>query len=361
MSCPAESTRDARRPATAAAEAAAAPARADRRRDARRRPGDGLAAGCRPSTRWARRPPSSSSTDLPGFAPPAVAGHAGRIRSVRAGDRDLLVFLGRTHFYEGLGVRAVVHGVRTAAAAGLPRRRADQRLRRPAGDLAARHAGADQRPHQPDRHLTDRGRQLRRPHRPLLPAAARAVPRGRRRPSTRASTSSCPGRTTRPRPRSAWSARSAATWSACRRRSRRSPPARPGLEVLGISLVTNLAAGITGEPLRPRGGPGGRPGRRQPDGRPARRDRAADLSAWRAYDRRRWSAPARPAQRTCSSTCVAGWPRLDSAGGSRRWRAASRSRAEFVARRAAEAGVSSRPPKPSATAWSTGSRPGRVQ
>ena len=59
-----------------------------------------------------------SSTDLPGFAPPAVAGHAGRIRSVRAGDKNLLVFLGRTHFYEGLGVRSVVHGVRTAAAAG---------------------------------------------------------------------------------------------------------------------------------------------------------------------------------------------------------------------------------------------------
>ncbi len=59
-----------------------------------------------------------ATTDLPGFAPPAVAGHAGRVRSVRSGDRSLLVFLGRTHLYEGLGVRAVVHGVRTAAAAG---------------------------------------------------------------------------------------------------------------------------------------------------------------------------------------------------------------------------------------------------
>ena len=59
-----------------------------------------------------------ATTDLPGFAPPAVAGHAGRVRSVRAGDRTLLVFLGRTHLYEGRGVRAVVHGVRTAAAAG---------------------------------------------------------------------------------------------------------------------------------------------------------------------------------------------------------------------------------------------------
>lgn len=59
-----------------------------------------------------------ASTDLPGFAPPAVVGHAGKIRSVRSGDKHLLVFLGRTHLYEGRGVRAVVHGVRTAAAAG---------------------------------------------------------------------------------------------------------------------------------------------------------------------------------------------------------------------------------------------------
>ena len=59
------------------------------------------------------------SIDLHGFAPPAVAGHAGKIRSVAtpSGGRAL-VFLGRTHFYEGRGVEAVVHGVRTAAAAG---------------------------------------------------------------------------------------------------------------------------------------------------------------------------------------------------------------------------------------------------
>jgi len=58
-------------------------------------------------------------TDLPGFAPPAVAGHAGRIRSVALpGGRHALVLLGRTHLYEDRGVAAVVHGVRTAAAAG---------------------------------------------------------------------------------------------------------------------------------------------------------------------------------------------------------------------------------------------------
>jgi purine-nucleoside phosphorylase len=59
------------------------------------------------------------ATDLPGFNPPAVAGHAGRIRVVRtASELDVLIFLGRTHLYEGLGVGAVVHGVRTAVAAG---------------------------------------------------------------------------------------------------------------------------------------------------------------------------------------------------------------------------------------------------
>lgn len=57
-------------------------------------------------------------TDLPGFAPPAVAGHAGRLRSVRVGTRAVLVLLGRTHLYEGRGVAAVAHGVRTAVAAG---------------------------------------------------------------------------------------------------------------------------------------------------------------------------------------------------------------------------------------------------
>jgi purine-nucleoside phosphorylase len=47
-----------------------------------------------------------------------VAGHAGKVRSVRIGGVRALVFLGRTHLYEGRGVASVVHGVRTAVAAG---------------------------------------------------------------------------------------------------------------------------------------------------------------------------------------------------------------------------------------------------
>lgn len=57
-------------------------------------------------------------TDLPGFPAPAVAGHAGTVRSVRIGGIRALVFLGRTHLYEGRGVATVVHGVRTAIAGG---------------------------------------------------------------------------------------------------------------------------------------------------------------------------------------------------------------------------------------------------
>lgn len=56
--------------------------------------------------------------ELPGFHAAAVAGHSGALRSVSVGGRQALVFLGRTHLYEGRGVAAVVHGVRTAVAAG---------------------------------------------------------------------------------------------------------------------------------------------------------------------------------------------------------------------------------------------------
>jgi purine-nucleoside phosphorylase len=57
--------------------------------------------------------------ELPGFAAPTAVGHGGEVRSVRVGDRRVLLFLGRTHLYEGRGVEPVVHGVRTAAAAGV--------------------------------------------------------------------------------------------------------------------------------------------------------------------------------------------------------------------------------------------------
>ena len=38
-------------------------------------------------------------TELPGFLPPAVEGHAGRIRSLDVAGKRVLAFLGRTHLY----------------------------------------------------------------------------------------------------------------------------------------------------------------------------------------------------------------------------------------------------------------------
>ncbi|MGA4508325.1 purine-nucleoside phosphorylase [Propionibacteriaceae bacterium G1746] len=58
--------------------------------------------------------------DLPGFHIPAVAGHGGRLLVLTTPTgKTALVFTGRTHFYEERGVDAVVHGVRTAAELGV--------------------------------------------------------------------------------------------------------------------------------------------------------------------------------------------------------------------------------------------------
>jgi len=60
-----------------------------------------------------------AAEEVPGFHAAAVVGHGGKLTSIRMADgRHALVIGARTHFYEGRGVRAVVHGVRTAAATG---------------------------------------------------------------------------------------------------------------------------------------------------------------------------------------------------------------------------------------------------
>lgn len=57
-------------------------------------------------------------TDVPGFPPASAAGHAASVRSIVLGGHRALVFLGRIHLYEGHDPAVVAHGVRTAAAAG---------------------------------------------------------------------------------------------------------------------------------------------------------------------------------------------------------------------------------------------------
>ncbi len=60
-----------------------------------------------------------AATEVTGFGSPALAGHVGTLRSVLTprGTR-VLVIGARTHYYEGHGVRRVVHSVRAAAATG---------------------------------------------------------------------------------------------------------------------------------------------------------------------------------------------------------------------------------------------------
>lgn len=59
------------------------------------------------------------AVDIPGFSAPVVEGHVATIRSVQLPNGKRALVLGaRTHYYEGHGVRRTVHGVRTAAATG---------------------------------------------------------------------------------------------------------------------------------------------------------------------------------------------------------------------------------------------------
>ncbi|OBI83035.1 purine-nucleoside phosphorylase [Mycobacterium sp. E740] len=57
--------------------------------------------------------------ELPGFAPPAAEGHRGQLLSMRIGEHRVLVFVGRIHGYEGHDLAHVVHPVRAACASGV--------------------------------------------------------------------------------------------------------------------------------------------------------------------------------------------------------------------------------------------------
>ena len=187
-------------------------------------------------------------SSITGFAAPSVAGHAGLLRSVRAGDVRLLVFLGRTHYYEGRGVDAVAHGVRTAAAAGVRTvvltngcGGLDPSWTPGTPVLIADHinlTGASPLRGATFIDLTDlyssRLRALCREVEPSLPEGVYVQFRGPQYETpaeiamVRAIGGDLVGMST--------------TLEAIAARE-------AGLEVLGLSLVTNLAAGMTGEPL----------------------------------------------------------------------------------------------------------------
>lgn len=60
------------------------------------------------------------ATEIPGFSSTAVPGHSGVVQSIRLDNGTYALVVGaRAHLYEGRGVHAVAHGMRTAAATGV--------------------------------------------------------------------------------------------------------------------------------------------------------------------------------------------------------------------------------------------------
>jgi purine-nucleoside phosphorylase len=79
-----------------------------------------LVSGWRPAVA-ALGPPTAAlpQAELPGFVPPTAVGHTGELLSVRVGAHRVLVLVGRVHAYEGHDLCHVVHAVRAACAAGV--------------------------------------------------------------------------------------------------------------------------------------------------------------------------------------------------------------------------------------------------
>jgi purine-nucleoside phosphorylase len=188
-------------------------------------------------------------TDLAGFAPPTALGHVGTVRSVRVGDRNVLVFLGRTHLYEGNGVDTVVHGVRVATAAGCRSvvltnaaggLRADLSVGQPV--LISDHLNLTARSPLVGANFVDltdlysaRLRELARAVDPSLTEGVYAALPGPHYET--------PAEIRMLRTMGADLVGMSTALEAIAARAQ-------GAEVLGLSLVTNLAAGMTGEPLR---------------------------------------------------------------------------------------------------------------
>jgi len=196
------------------------------------------------------------ATEVPGFSVSGVPGHVGELRAVRIeapegsarAARHALILGARTHYYEGRGVRAVAHGVRTAAAAGC----ASVVLTNGCGGLnpdwppgtpvlISDHinlTGASPLEGATFVDLTDlysaRLRALCRQVDPALPDGVYAQFRG-------------PQYETPAEVRMA--GRLGADLVGMSTALEAIAAREAGLEVLGISLVTNLAAGISGQPL----------------------------------------------------------------------------------------------------------------
>jgi len=186
--------------------------------------------------------------ELPGFTPPSAEGHGGRVMSLRLGGHRVLVFLGRIHAYEGHDLDHVVHPVRTACAAGA----ATVVLTNAAGGLRADYAVGQPVLISDHLNLTARsplvGAQfvdlvdaysprLRALAREIDPALAEGVYAGLPGPHYET-----PAEIRMLRTLGADLVGMSTVHETIAARA-------AGAEVLAVSLVTNLAAGMTGQPL----------------------------------------------------------------------------------------------------------------
>ncbi len=208
-----------------------------------------LGSGWAPAAAVLGEPTSSiAMADLPGFTPPTASGHGGQALALQVGGRNVLVLLGRIHAYEGHDLRHVVHPVRTAIAAGAR----TVVLTNAAGGLRPEYSVGQPVLISDHLNLTARsplvGAQfvdLVDAYSPRLRALARAVD-----PSlTEGVYAGLPG----PHYETPAEIRMLRTLGADlvgMSTVHETIAARAGgAEVLGISMVTNLAAGMTGEPL----------------------------------------------------------------------------------------------------------------
>ena len=187
-------------------------------------------------------------SDLPGFLPPTAEGHGGTVRSLRIGGLNVLVLLGRTHAYEGHALWRTAHAVRTAAAAGV----STVVLTNAAGGLAEGMSVGE--PVLISDHLNMTARtplvgadfvNLVDAYSPRLRHMVGRLRQGMREavyammPGPQYET---PAEIHMLRTMGAGLVGMSTVYETIAARA-------AGVEVLGISLVTNLAAGITGEPL----------------------------------------------------------------------------------------------------------------
>ncbi|TVT26282.1 purine-nucleoside phosphorylase [Amycolatopsis cynarae] len=186
--------------------------------------------------------------ELPGFETPSAIGHGGTVRSVDVAGKRALVLLGRTHLYEGKGVARVVHNVRTAAAAGVK----SVLLTNAAGGLRAGFAVGQPVLISDHLNLTATSpivganfvdlvdlysHRLRELAREIDPSLEEGVYAGLPGPHFET-----PAEIRMLRTLGADLVGMSTVLEAIAARA-------AGIEVFGLSLVTNLAAGITGEPL----------------------------------------------------------------------------------------------------------------